>query len=98
MGILVNSAAIALGCLLGSKIKSLGPIALTLHNDNSQLLIKSFVDMPLAIVAGATYGAFTALSALPVAFLQLVIAFAAYFMADLAALCLRVLDFILLWV
>lgn len=59
-----------------------GPIALALNNDNSQLLIKSLIDMPLAVIAGTTYGTVAALSALPVALLQFLIALIAHFFAD----------------
>ena len=51
-----------------------GPIALALNGDNSQLIIKCVVDIPFAIIFGATYGKITALSALPVAAIQVVIA------------------------
>ena len=59
-----------------------GPVALAIHGDNSQLLIKSFVDLPFAIAFGAAYGKITALSALPVAGLQLVIAVIAWLSAS----------------
>ena len=50
-----------------------GPIALAIHGDSTQLLIKSLVDLPFAIAFGSAYGKITALSALPVALLQLLI-------------------------
>lgn len=55
-----------------------GPVALAIHGDNSQLLIKGFVDLPFAIAFGAAYGKITALSALPVAGIQILIALIAY--------------------
>lgn len=60
-----------------------GPIALAVNGDSSQLLIKSAVDLPFAIAFGAAYGKVTALSALPVALIQILIAAAAYFAASL---------------
>jgi uncharacterized membrane protein YqgA involved in biofilm formation len=51
-----------------------GPIALALNGDNSQLIIKCIIDIPFAIIFGATYGKITALSALPVAAIQVLIA------------------------
>ena len=59
-----------------------GPIALAVNHDSSQLLIKSAVDLPFAIAFGAAYGKVTALSALPVAAIQVLIAAAAYFGAS----------------
>ena len=59
-----------------------GPIALALQNDNSQLFLKSFIDIPFSLIFGATYGAIAALSALPVALIQLAIAVIAYLSAD----------------
>ena len=51
-----------------------GPIALALNGDNSQLIIKCVIDIPFAIIFGATYGKITGLSALPVAAIQVLIA------------------------
>jgi len=50
-----------------------GPIALAINGDSSQLFIKSFVDFPFAIAFGAAYGKIAALSAIPVAAIQLLI-------------------------
>lgn len=58
-----------------------GPVALAINNDNSQLLIKSVVDIPFAIVFGSTCGKIVSLSALPVAAIQILIAVIAYFSA-----------------
>lgn len=59
-----------------------GPIALVLLGDNSQLFLKSFIDIPFSLIFGATYGAVAALSAIPVALIQILIAVVAYFSAD----------------
>lgn len=59
-----------------------GPIALILQGDNSQLFLKSFIDIPFSLIFGATYGAVAAISAAPVALIQLLIAAVAYFSAD----------------
>lgn len=59
-----------------------GPILWASSGDNSQLFIKSFIDLPFAIAYGATYGKVVSLSALPVAFIQVIIALTAYFFAD----------------
>ena len=59
-----------------------GPIALVLQGDNTQLFLKSFIDIPFALIFGATYGTVTAISAIPVAIIQLAIAIIAYFSAD----------------
>lgn len=54
-----------------------GPIALAINQDNSQLLLKSAIDFPFAIALGAAYGSIVAISAVPVALGQLIIAGAA---------------------
>ena len=59
-----------------------GPIALILQGDNSQLFLKSFIDIPFSLIFGATYGAVAAFSAVPVALIQVLIAVIAYFSAD----------------
>ncbi len=59
-----------------------GPILLALNHDNSQLFIKSFVDLPFAIAFGATYGKIVSLSALPVAIIQILIALTACFFSS----------------
>lgn len=51
-----------------------GPIMLGVNGDSGQLLIKSLVDFPFALVFGATYGKITSLSAIPVAIVQIIIA------------------------
>ena len=51
-----------------------GPIALALNHSSDQLFLKSMVDAPFALVFGSSYGKVTALSAFPVAILQLGIA------------------------
>ncbi len=56
-----------------------GPIELALGGDNTQLYLKTAVDIPFALVFGSTYGGFAALSALPVALVQILIAVLAYF-------------------
>lgn len=60
-----------------------GSMALVLHQDNSLLVIKSIMDVPFAIVFGATYGAVAALSAIPVAVLQILIALTTWFVEPL---------------
>ena len=60
-----------------------GPIALAVNRDNSQLLLKSAIDLPFAIALGATYGRVVALSAVPVALGQGLIAVAAFLSASL---------------
>lgn len=55
-----------------------GPILLATQGDNSQLLLKSAIDIPFAIVFGAAYGKTAALAAIPVALVQVLIAGAAY--------------------
>ncbi len=59
-----------------------GPVLLAINQDNSQLLIKSFLDIPFAIVFGATYGKIVSLSALPVAAVQVIVALTAYFFSS----------------
>ena len=55
-----------------------GSVALALNHDSSQLLIKSLLDAPFALIFGASYGKVTGLAAIPVAVLQIAIAAAAY--------------------
>ena len=55
-----------------------GPIALALKHSNDQLFIKSLVDAPFALIFGSTYGKIAAVSAIPVALLQVGIAIVAY--------------------
>ncbi len=51
-----------------------GPILLGVNGDSGQLLVKSLIDFPFALVFGATYGKITSLSAIPVAIVQIIIA------------------------
>ena len=55
-----------------------GPILLALQHDSSQLYLKSIIDFPFAFLFGAIYGKKIALSAIPVALTQLVIALIAF--------------------
>ena len=59
-----------------------GPILLALNNDSSQLILKSMIDIPFAVMFGICYGKVTSLSAIPVAILQVVIALLAYCAKD----------------
>jgi len=59
-------------------LQILGPIALASQGDNSQLILKSLIDIPFAIVFGATYGKIVALAAIPVALVQMVIGLCAW--------------------
>lgn len=60
-----------------------GSMALVLHQDNSLLYLKSVMDVPFAIAFGATYGKVAALSAVPVALIQILIAAATWLVAPL---------------
>ena len=60
-----------------------GPMLLALQSDNSQLLLKSLIDFPLALAAGAAYGKVSVLSAIPVAVTQILIATIVSLCADL---------------
>lgn len=51
-----------------------GPITMVMQGDNSQLFLKSMIDIPFAIMFGATYGPWVALAAIPVALVQIAIA------------------------
>ena len=57
-----------------------GPIAMITQGDNSQLFLKSVIDIPFAIMFGATYGPWAAVAAIPVALMQALIALMAWFM------------------
>lgn len=59
-----------------------GPIIYALDGDNFQLLLKGVIDLPFALMLGASYGMVVSLSALPVAFVQIVIALIAYCFGD----------------
>lgn len=48
-----------------------GPILLALNQDNSQLILKSLIDFPFALMFGMSYGGTAAFSALPVMLIQL---------------------------
>ena len=51
-----------------------GPILLATVGDNSQLILKSIIDFPFAMMFGISYGKKVLLSAIPVALGQLIIA------------------------
>lgn len=51
-----------------------GPILLATVGDNSQLVLKSIIDFPFALMFGMSYGKRTSLSAIPVALMQIAIA------------------------
>ena len=55
-----------------------GPILLALGGDSSQLYLKSVIDCPFVLMFGAIYGKAVILSSVPVALLQILIAFIAY--------------------
>ena len=55
-----------------------GPILLAVSGDSSQLILKSIIDFPFALMFGTTYGKITAASAVPVALMQIVIGLSAY--------------------
>ena len=57
-----------------------GPIAMVTQGDNSQLLLKSMIDIPFAIMFGATYGPWAASAAVPVALTQVGIGLLAWLM------------------
>ena len=50
-----------------------GPILLATIGDNSQLILKSIIDFPFALMFGISYGKKVMLSAIPVALVQLII-------------------------
>jgi len=60
-----------------------GPLMLATMGDNSQLLLKSIIDFPFALMFGITYGKKVALSAVPVAFGQLIILILAFLSKDI---------------
>jgi len=60
-----------------------GPLALAVSEENAPLLLKSAIDFPFAVVFGSAYGKRAALSAVPVAGIQLLIAGAALLCAPL---------------
>ncbi len=59
-----------------------GPILLALEGDSFQLILKAVIDLPFAMMMGATYGKRTVLSSIPVALLQAGIAGAALLAGD----------------
>ena len=50
-----------------------GPIILAIENDNSQLILKSIIDLPFALMFGMSHGKKVVLSAIPVAICQLLV-------------------------
>ena len=50
-----------------------GPILLALTGDSFQLILKGVIDFPFALMMGASYGKRSALSAIPVSLMQIVI-------------------------
>lgn len=62
-----------------------GPMLLVMTGDNSQLILKSIIDFPFAVMFGASYGKKVALSAMPVTIVQL-------FIAGLTMLSEKILD------
>lgn len=51
-----------------------GPVLLATIGDNSQLILKSMIDFPFALMFGISYGKRAALSAIPVSVVQILIA------------------------
>ena len=67
-----------------------GPILLATGGDNSQLFLKSIIDLPFAVAYGTAYGKSAAFAAVPVALMQLGIfwlahVFSAFFTPQLIA-------------
>lgn len=60
-----------------------GSILLAVNGDSSLLYLKSMIDLPLSLMFGAVYGRVVALSSIPVALIQLLIAAIAYLFGDL---------------
>ena len=59
-----------------------GPVMLAANNDNSQLMLKSLIDFPFALIFGAGYGKIVSMSSLPVAVMQVIIALLTYISGD----------------
>ena len=59
-----------------------GPILFALQGDSFQLILKGVIDLPFALMLGAAYGRRTALSAFPVAAVQLLLAALAFLLGD----------------
>lgn len=55
-----------------------GPVLLAINGDNSQLILKSLIDLPFAIMLGAALGVGCVFSAIPVMLVQAVIFFISY--------------------
>ena len=55
-----------------------GPILMAVNCYSSQLILKSIIDFPFALMFGMTYGKISSLASLPVAAMQVLIAFSAY--------------------
>ena len=70
-----------------------GSIVLAVNNDSSQLILKSLIDFPFALMFGISYGRITSLSAFPIMIIQIIIVVLAHFAKDflteniLAQLC-----------
>lgn len=62
-----------------------GPILLAIKGDNSQLMLKSLIDFPFALMFGVSYGKIAALSAVPVASVQILIALSAHFAGNIVS-------------
>lgn len=78
-----------------------GPVALAINGDNTQLYLKSIMDLPFAIVFGAAYGKIVSLSSIPVAVVQVIIVAIAYlassFFSDIMVAQLCAMGFIILF-
>lgn len=79
---LSNRANSGFSCLIDATIffgvgglQICGPILLITLGDNSQLILKSIIDFPFALMFGMSYGKMISLSAVPVAIGQLLIVF-----------------------
>lgn len=59
-----------------------GPVLMAVTGDNSQLYLKAMIDFPLAMLTGASYGRRAAISALPVALIQVAVALVAHLLGD----------------
>lgn len=55
-----------------------GPIIYALEGNDFQLILKGVIDLPFALMLGASYGMVVSLSAFPVVFVQIAIALIAY--------------------
>ena len=59
-----------------------GPILMAVSGESTQLYFKALIDFPLAILTGAAYGRRAAIAAIPVALIQMAVAFIAYLFGD----------------